>query len=54
MDEQNWTFWLNMTNLALGVVTFLPLLMVFGAVVWELIDRRVRRAHATRSVASIH
>jgi len=41
MDGQNGTFWLHVTNLALGVVVFVPLLMVFGAVVWELIDRRV-------------
>lgn len=44
MDGDNWTFWLNMMNLALGIVTMLALVVVFGAVVWELVARWVRKA----------
>jgi hypothetical protein len=44
----NWsdpqTLWLNITNLALGVVTLSAVLIVAGAVGWELVfkHRRVR------------
>jgi len=44
MNGNNWTFWLNMTNLALGIVTILALVLVFGAVGWELVARWARRA----------
>lgn len=37
------TLWLNLTNLALGVVTLLALAIVVGAVGWELV-RKHRRA----------
>lgn len=36
MAGENWTFWLNMTNFALGVVTLLALVVVAGAVSWDL------------------
>ena len=36
MAGENWTFWLNMTNFALGVVTLLAVLVVAGAVSWDL------------------
>jgi hypothetical protein len=45
----NWndpqTLWLNVTNLALGVVILAAVLMVAGAVGWELVfkHRRVRQ-----------
>ena len=48
MFEVNWsdpqTLWLNLTNLALGVVTLSAVLIVAGAVAWELVfkHRRVR------------
>jgi hypothetical protein len=32
MAGENWTFWLNMTNFALGIITLLALVVVFGAV----------------------
>jgi len=44
----NWsdpqTLWLNITNLALGAVTLAAVLIVAGAVTWELVfkHRRVR------------
>ena len=46
MAGENWTFWLNMTNLALGVITALALLVVASAVGWELLARR-RQARET-------
>jgi len=36
------TLWLNLTNLALGVITLLALLFVVGAVGWEFVVRRKR------------
>jgi len=42
MAGENWTFWLNMTNFALGIITVLALLVVFGAAGWDLL---VRKAH---------
>ena len=36
MAGGNWTFWLNMTNFALGIVTVLAVLVVAGAVSWDL------------------
>jgi len=47
MAAENWTFWLNMTNFALGLVTLLALLVVFGAVGWDLLVRRVERERET-------
>ena len=43
MMEANWSnpesFWLNVTNAALGIATLVALLAVFGAVVVELYGR---------------
>ena len=36
MAGENWTFWLNMTNFALGIVTLLAVIVVIGAVSWDL------------------
>ena len=48
MFGANWndpqTLWLNLTNLALGLVTLTALLVVAGAVAWELVLKR-RKAH---------
>jgi hypothetical protein len=44
MAAENWTFWLNMTNLALGIITLLALVVVFGAVGWDLLVRKVHHA----------
>jgi len=43
MDGGHWEFWLNMTNLALGIVTFAAVAVVVGAVAWELVARRARK-----------
>ena len=43
MDGGHWEFWLNMTNLALGVITYAAVAVVLGAVAWELMARRARR-----------
>ena len=43
MHGENWEFWLNMTNFALGLITFAAVLVVAGAVGWELFERKARR-----------
>lgn len=42
MAGENWTMWLNITNLALGIVTLVALLLVFFAVGWDLLVRKVK------------
>ncbi|MGC1452537.1 MAG: hypothetical protein WA830_21110 [Candidatus Sulfotelmatobacter sp.] len=49
MAAENWTFWLNMTNFALGIITLLALLVVFGAVGWDLLVRKVDQAREADS-----
>ena len=44
MNGGNWEFWLNVTNFALGVITFGAVAVVVSAIAWELVSRRVRRA----------
>ena len=44
MAGENWTMWLNITNFALGMVTLIALLVVFFAVGWYLLVRKVGRA----------
>lgn len=46
MAGENWTMWLNITNFALGIVTLVALLVVFFAVGWDLLVRKVGRAPA--------
>jgi hypothetical protein len=45
----NWqdpeTLWLNVANIALGVVTFVPVFVVIGSVVVALL-RRAKPAHS--------
>ena len=43
MAGENWTFWLNMTNFALGIVTLLAVLVVAEAVSWDLFFMWLRR-----------
>ena len=43
MAGENWTMWLNITNFALGIVTLIALLVVFSAVGWDLLVRKVGR-----------
>lgn len=42
MAGENWTMWLNITNLALGIVTLIAVLVVFFAVGWDLLVRKVK------------
>ena len=44
MAGEDWTMWLNITNFALGIVTFIALLVVFFAVGWDLLVRKVGKA----------
>ena len=46
MAGENWTMWLNITNFALGIVTLIALLVVFFAVGWDLLVRKVGRTPA--------
>lgn len=39
MSNYDWVFWLNLTNIALGVVVVLAVLVVAYGVVWELVIR---------------
>ena len=50
MAGENWTFWLNMTNFALGMITVLALVVVFVAVGWDLL---VLKVHKTRAMDRI-
>jgi len=44
----DWVFWLNVTNIALGVLVVLAVLLLGYGVVWEVIARRKR--HGLRDV----
>lgn len=44
MLEKDWTFWLMMTNYALALITAAALLLVGGAVGWEIILKRTQRS----------
>jgi len=44
MAGEDWTMWLNITNFALGLVTLSALLVVFFAVGWDLLVRKVGKA----------
>jgi hypothetical protein len=37
MPKDDWVYWLNLTNIGLGVVVFLAVLLVAAALVWELV-----------------
>ena len=39
MSNYDWVFWLNVTNIALGVIVVLAVLLVAYGVVWELMIR---------------
>lgn len=49
MANDNWVFWLNVTNIALGVCVLAAAAVVTYGVVWELVIKR-RRA---RSLAHV-
>ena len=45
MAGEGWTFWLlQMTNLAIGAITLLAVVLTFGSVGWEAV-KRARKAH---------
>lgn len=40
MPNEDWVFWLNLTNIALGVVVLLAVLVVAYGLAWEFVSRR--------------
>lgn len=44
MAAENWTFWFNLTNFALGMITVLAVLVVIGAVGWDLFGLWIHKA----------
>ncbi len=49
MPKSDWVFWLNMTNIALGAVVFLAVLVVVSALAWEIAGRNKK----ARNVADL-
>jgi len=43
MPNDDWVFWLNLTNIALGLVVVLAVLVTAYGLVWELVSRRKKR-----------
>jgi len=39
MPNDDWVFWLNLTNIALGLVVVLAVLVTGYGLVWELVSR---------------
>jgi len=39
MSKLDWVFWLNLTNIALGVIVVLAVLIVAYGLVWEFVIR---------------
>jgi hypothetical protein len=39
MPNDDWVFWLNVTNIALGLVVVLAVLVTAYGLVWELVSR---------------
>jgi len=50
MAGQDWTFWFNMTNFALGMITVLAVAVVCGAVGWDLFALWLHKARKTDTV----
>jgi len=44
MSNYDWVFWLNLTNIALGVIVVLAILLVAYGVVWELVRRHKKHS----------
>jgi hypothetical protein len=44
MSNDDWVLWLNVTNIALGVVVVLAVLLVAYGVVWELVARHKKHS----------
>ncbi len=49
MPNDNWVFWLNLTNIALGAVVVLAVLVTAYGVVWELLSR-LRQRHSAANL----
>jgi hypothetical protein len=49
MPNNDWVFWLNLTNIALGVVVLLAMVIVGYGVIWELVSRHKK----TRGLANL-
>jgi hypothetical protein len=47
MAGENWTFWFNLTNFALGIITLLAVAVVFVAVGWDLTALWLRKVRAS-------
>jgi hypothetical protein len=43
MPKDDWVFWLNVTNIALGAVVVVAVLILAYALVWELVIRSKKR-----------
>ena len=50
MAGENWTFWFNMTNFALGIITLLAVLVVFASVGWDLMALWLHKVRKTDTV----
>jgi hypothetical protein len=44
MSHYDWVFWLNLTNIALGIIVVLALLLIAYGVIWEVLIRRKKHA----------
>jgi hypothetical protein len=44
MSNYDWVFWLNLTNIALGVIVVLAMLLVAYGVVWEVVMRHKKQS----------
>jgi hypothetical protein len=43
MNNYDWVFWLNVTNIALGAIVVLAVLVIVYGAVWELMIRQRKR-----------
>lgn len=50
MSSRDWTFWLMMTNYALALVTVIAVILVAGAVGWDLIVKKAHQVHTIENV----
>lgn len=50
MAGENWVFWFNMTNFALGIITVLAVLVVCAAVGWDLFGLWLHKARTGDNV----
>ena len=53
MAGDNWTMWLNLTNLALGIVTLAALLIVFFGVGWNVMAEKLGCLQAKSEMRNI-